>query len=179
MKVGATDTCKSLVVVVRIMINSWVTSHSVQHKLEDHVAQDRYDGPRGRQAAVLMKWREAASSSTDGTSLCLWEPDGWAVVEMRVEFASRVSSGTSSNREACLTRLDVLDPVTVSVRRGRPFVSGDASGATHGGRVTTMNQLEDETIEYVSETTREVLISGWTPHGHRSAPALRETAAGL
>lgn len=44
-----------------------------------------YDGPYGRQAALLIEWRCIAGGYDGRIVVPAREPDGWAVVEMWVE----------------------------------------------------------------------------------------------
>jgi hypothetical protein len=44
-----------------------------------------YDGPPGRQAALLLKWRGGDGQYDGRIAVAALEPDGWAIVEMWVE----------------------------------------------------------------------------------------------
>lgn len=44
-----------------------------------------YDGPHGRQAALLLEWRPVGGLFHGRIAVAALEPDGWAIVEMVVE----------------------------------------------------------------------------------------------
>lgn len=44
-----------------------------------------YDGPHGRQAALLLEWRQIEGYYRGRIAVAAPEPDGWAIVEMWVE----------------------------------------------------------------------------------------------
>lgn len=44
-----------------------------------------YDGPHGRQAALLLEWRRLDGHYRGRIAVAALEPDGWAIVEMWVE----------------------------------------------------------------------------------------------
>ncbi|GAA5130654.1 hypothetical protein GCM10023339_61480 [Alloalcanivorax gelatiniphagus] len=44
-----------------------------------------YDGPHGRQAALLLGWRQLDGYYSGRIAVAAPEPDGWAIVEMWVE----------------------------------------------------------------------------------------------
>ena len=44
-----------------------------------------YDGPYGRQAALLLEWRRIGDGYDGRIAVAASEPDGWAIVEMWVE----------------------------------------------------------------------------------------------
>lgn len=44
-----------------------------------------YDGPYGRQAALLLEWRGRGGLFPGRIAVAALEPDGWAIVEMWVE----------------------------------------------------------------------------------------------
>lgn len=44
-----------------------------------------YDGPHGRQAALLLGWRQVGGHYDGRIAVAALEPDGWAIVEMWVD----------------------------------------------------------------------------------------------
>lgn len=54
-----------------------------------------YDGPHGRQAALLLEWRNRAGTWCGRVALARPEGDGWALVEMWVDAAMLAPAGTS------------------------------------------------------------------------------------
>lgn len=44
-----------------------------------------YDGPNGRQAALLLGWRSIEGRYSGRIAVAAPEPDGWAIVEMWVD----------------------------------------------------------------------------------------------
>jgi hypothetical protein len=44
-----------------------------------------YDGPNGRQAALLLGWRSVEGRYSGRVAVAALEPDGWAIVEMWVD----------------------------------------------------------------------------------------------
>lgn len=44
-----------------------------------------YDGPHGRQAALLLEWRQTDGYYRGRIAVAAPEPDGWAIVELWVE----------------------------------------------------------------------------------------------
>lgn len=45
-----------------------------------------YDGPYGRQAALLLEWSQGVAGHRRGRiAVATFEPDGWAIIEMWVE----------------------------------------------------------------------------------------------
>ncbi|NPD05015.1 hypothetical protein HN031_10010 [Nocardioides sp. zg-1308] len=53
-----------------------------------------YDGPHGRQAALLLGWRQVEGRYSGRIVVAAPEPDGWAVVEMWVDQGMLSPAGT-------------------------------------------------------------------------------------
>ena len=46
-----------------------------------------YDGPHGRQAALLLSWRQVEGRYSGRVAVACLEPEGWIIVEMWVDQA--------------------------------------------------------------------------------------------
>ncbi|MGN0062611.1 MAG: hypothetical protein ACI379_00095 [Nocardioides sp.] len=56
-----------------------------------------YDGPYGRQAALLLEWRQRAGTWSGRIAVSVPEGDGWALVELWVEAGMLAQPGSAAH----------------------------------------------------------------------------------